>query len=83
MSSILISDKCSDNAIEFLKKSGHTVVYNPEITPEQLLVEIPQHEALIVRGRTIVTKEVIAAAAKLKVIGRAGSGVDTIHLVVP
>ncbi len=80
MSSILISDKCSSEALEFLKKGGHTVVYNPEITPKQLLTEIPNHEALIVRSRTKVPKEVIAAASKLKVIGRAGSGVDTIDV---
>ena len=80
MGLILISDTCSSEAIAFLQKSGHTVSYQPEITPEQLLIEIPQYEAFVVRSRTIVTKEVIEKASKLRVIARAGSGVDTIDV---
>jgi D-3-phosphoglycerate dehydrogenase len=46
----------------------------------ELLVEIGEYEALIVRSRTMVTAEVFAAAPRLKVVGRAGVGVDNIDL---
>lgn len=50
------------------------------ISPEELKERIAQYDALIVRGRTKMTAEVIDLAAKLKVIGRAGVGVDNIDL---
>ncbi len=80
MTSILISDTFPEQYIDQLKASDFEVLYNPEITPDQLVAEIPQYDALIVRSRTIVTPEVIAAAKNLKIIGRVGSGVDNIAI---
>jgi len=50
------------------------------ISPAELLSAVGGYEALIVRGRTRVTAEVLAAARRLKVVGRAGVGVDNIDL---
>lgn len=75
---ILVSDSISDDAISLLRKSNVEFQYSPEITPQELLVAIGAYDALIVRSRTKVTKEVIAKAQSLKVIGRAGVGVDNI-----
>ncbi len=51
-----------------------------DITAEDLLQKISDYDAVIVRGRTKLTPEVLAAATKLKVAGRAGVGVDNINL---
>lgn len=78
---ILITDKIADEAIQILKNAGHEVVYD-EMDSTKLLREIPNYDALMVRSRTKVTKEIIEVGAKgnLKVIGRAGIGVDNIDI---
>lgn len=80
MKKILISDSIGQSGIEFLKGKGLDVVYMPDITEEQLLSEIGNYDGVIVRSRTKVTAEIIAAGKNLKVIGRAGSGLDTIDV---
>lgn len=78
---ILITDPLSQEGIDYLKQqSGIEVAYQPELSPEALLPEIGNAEGLIVRSKTQVTKEVIEAAQRLRVIGRAGAGVDNIDL---
>jgi D-3-phosphoglycerate dehydrogenase len=76
---ILITDGLDSNGIEILKKSAE-VIEKPGITAEDLLKEVGEYDALIVRGRTKVIPAVIEAGAKLKVVGRAGVGVDNIDL---
>jgi len=78
---ILITDKIENAVIEQLKQAGHEVTFN-EMDPATLLKEIPKYDGLMVRSRTKATAEVIDAGAKgnLKVIGRAGIGVDNIDL---
>jgi D-3-phosphoglycerate dehydrogenase len=56
------------------------VAYRDKVSPEDLLNIIAEYDALIVRGQSRVTAEVIDAASQLKVIGRAGVGVDNIDL---
>ena len=81
MAKILISDPLHPEAIAWLQQQpGAQVVVQPEISPNELLKAISEYEALIVRSRTKVTKEVIAAAKRLKVIGRAGTGLDNIDV---
>ena len=63
-----------------MKACGLKVSYQPDLQQDQLLGEIQDAAALIVRSRTRVTAEVIEAASQLRVIGRAGSGVDNIDL---
>lgn len=77
---VLIADKLDPVAAESLKQGGALVDDRPGISPEELLEVIPAYQALIVRSRTKATAELIAAASNLKVIGRAGVGVDNIDL---
>ncbi|HKW04191.1 MAG TPA: hydroxyacid dehydrogenase [Nitrososphaerales archaeon] len=80
MPKILIADAISDTAIELLKNSGVGYVYLPEISASELFQTIDDFEAIIVRSRTRLSREVIDKARKLKVIGRAGVGVDNIDI---
>jgi len=77
---VLVCDPISDNGIERLKKGGLDVSYEPKISPEELVKIVPDYEVIIVRSRTKVTKDIIAAGSKLKVIGRAGTGMDNIDI---
>ena len=79
---ILITDKTENAVIQQLKDAGHEVTFN-EMDPATLLKEIPHYDGLMVRSRTKATADVINAGAQgsLKVIGRAGIGVDNIDLV--
>ena len=79
---ILITDKTENAVIQQLKDAGHEVVFN-EMDPATLLKDIASYDGLMVRSRTKATTDVINAGAKgkLKVIGRAGIGVDNIDLV--
>jgi D-3-phosphoglycerate dehydrogenase len=63
-----------------LKQAGFEVDVNPTITSEQLTKIVSNYDVLIVRSRTKVTKEIIEAGRQLKVIGRAGIGLDNIDL---
>ncbi len=76
---VLVSDKMSQNGIDVLNESdGIQVVYKTNLSPEDLITELQDTDALIIRSSTKVTKDVFAAVNKLKIIGRAGIGVDNI-----
>jgi D-3-phosphoglycerate dehydrogenase len=75
----LITDGLHDSAIAILEKTV-TVQNRPDIAGDELMRSLPGVDAMIVRGRTKVTTDVLAAAPKLKVVGRAGVGVDNIDL---
>ena len=78
---VLISDKLSKKGIElFQKEEGIEVEVKIGMTPQELLSCIGSYDALVVRSETKVTAEVLAAAKNMKVIGRAGSGVDNINV---
>jgi D-3-phosphoglycerate dehydrogenase len=77
---VLIADKLGAEAAETLKSAGVAFDERPEIQAGELLAAIPEYHALIVRSRTKASAELIQAAAQLKVIGRAGVGVDNIDL---
>jgi D-3-phosphoglycerate dehydrogenase / 2-oxoglutarate reductase len=77
---ILVADKISDDALTLLKNSSYEYDFKPDISPADLLSSIANYDALIVRSRTKVTKDVILSGKKLRVIGRAGVGVDNIHV---
>ena len=76
---ILVSDGLSEAGLKLLATAGE-VTANPKITPEELIAALPEFDALVVRSRTKVNTKVIAAGTKLKVIGRAGVGVDNIDV---
>jgi D-3-phosphoglycerate dehydrogenase len=75
---VLICDTVSEKGVKMLCDAGFDVTYTPKITKEDLLTTIPDYEAVVVRSRTKVTREVISAAKQLKVIGRAGAGLDNV-----
>ena len=77
---VLVSDPLSAEGIAVLRAAGHEVVEMPGAPPGQLREAIADCEALIVRSGTRVTAELLAAAERLKVIGRAGAGVDNVDL---
>lgn len=78
---ILISDPLAKEGIERLKKeNGFTVTEAKNLEEKGLIEIIPQYDAIIVRSETKVTKEVINAATHLRVIGRAGTGLDNIDV---
>ncbi len=76
---ILVSDSFSPEGLEQIKEHAE-VDYRPAITPEELLTEIEAYDGLVVRSRTKVTANVIEKGKKLRVIGRAGVGVDNIDV---
>jgi len=77
---VLISDALSEEGIQILKEAGLEVIYKPGLPPEELKKEIAEVDALIIRSGTKVTREIIEAAKNLKVIGRAGTGLDNVDL---
>jgi len=77
---VLISDDIDQVCVDTLKNAGVHVTLNTKMSKEELLKEIQSYDALIVRSATKVTKEVIQAAGNLKLIGRAGTGVDNIDV---
>ncbi|HLF28738.1 MAG TPA: hydroxyacid dehydrogenase [Anaerolineae bacterium] len=76
---ILVSDGLSEAGLTLLRAVGE-VTSSPKITPAELLAALPEYHALIVRSRTKVTAPVVQAGKQLKVIGRAGVGVDNIDV---
>ena len=78
MPKVLISDKMSALAEQCFKARGIDVDVKPGMTPEELIACIGEYDGLAVRSATKATAEVIQAADNLKVIGRAGIGVDNI-----
>lgn len=80
MTKVLICDQFDKAGMELLKKGSVEVDYKPSITPEELKAVIGGYDGVIVRSRTKVRQDVISLASRLKVIGRAGVGLDNIDL---
>jgi len=77
---VLITDPIAKEGVKILKESGLEVEEKSGISPEELERIIPGYDALIVRSATKVRENVINSAERLKVIGRAGVGLDNIDL---
>lgn len=78
---VLISDSLSKEAVDILEKEKELKIdVNTKLAPDDLKKIIKDYDALIVRSSTKVTKDVIAAASKLKIIGRAGVGLDNVDV---
>ncbi|MGF1454631.1 MAG: phosphoglycerate dehydrogenase [Alphaproteobacteria bacterium] len=80
MPKVLISDKLSEAAVEIFRSRGIEADFKPGLPKEDLLQIIGDYDGLAVRSNTKATPDVIAEAKNLKVIGRAGIGVDNIDL---
>lgn len=79
---VLVSDKLSPTAVQIFKDRGVEVDYLPDLgkDKEKLLEVIGQYDGLAIRSATKVTEKLIAAAKNLKVVGRAGIGVDNVDI---
>ncbi|MFB0527383.1 MAG: phosphoglycerate dehydrogenase, partial [bacterium] len=78
---ILVTDNLAEEGIELLKESPDIKVdVKPKLESQELISKIGEYDALLVRSATQVTGKVIEAAKNLKVIGRAGVGVDNIDV---
>ncbi len=76
---ILVSDGLSEEGLARLRSIGE-VTADPKIAPLDLIAALPAYDALVVRSRTKVTASVLEAGKRLKVVGRAGVGVDNIDV---
>ena len=77
---VLISDKMDPNAAAIFRDRGCEVDEITGETPEQLIARIGEYDGLAIRSSTKVTKAILDAATNLKVIGRAGIGVDNVDI---
>ena len=78
---ILISDKIREEGIKILQDNGFEVVKNFSIDHSDLKNEIENYDAIVIRSRTKLTAEILEKARNLKVIGRAGVGLDNVDLI--
>lgn len=79
---VLVSDKLSETAVQIFRDRGLDVDFMPELgkDKEKLAEIIGQYDGLAIRSATKATEKLIAAATNLKVIGRAGIGVDNVDI---
>lgn len=81
MMKVLIADKLEQEGIDILKAEKEiSVDFKPGVSPEDLVRLIKDYDALIIRSGTKVTKEVLHAGTRLRVVGRAGVGLDNIDI---
>ena len=80
MPKVLISDKLSPLASQIFKDRGVDVDVKPGMEPAELIACIGEYDGLAIRSATKVTQDVLKAASKLKVVGRAGIGVDNVDV---
>ena len=78
---ILVSDNLSEKGVEIFKKAkGIQVDVKTGLAPDELKAIIKDYDGLVIRSATKVTAEIIKAADKLKVVGRAGIGLDNVDI---
>ncbi len=80
MPKVLISDKMSPRAAEVFRERGVAVDVKPGMSPDELKAVIGEYDGLAIRSATKVTGDIIQSATNLKVIGRAGIGVDNVDI---
>ena len=79
MSKVLVSDPINQAGIDILSQVAQVDV-KTNLSPEELVGIIPEYDALMIRSGTRVTQEIIEAGKQLKIIGRAGVGVDNVDV---
>lgn len=80
MARILVTEKLAQSGLDAMAAAGHDVDVQLEWTPESLLEIVKGADALVVRSATKVTTEVLEAGRDLKVVGRAGVGLDNVDV---
>ncbi len=80
MDRILVTEEIAESGLQRLRDAGHHVDVQTGLSPEELLSAVSGAAALVIRSATEVTAEVIAAGADLRVVGRAGVGLDNVDV---
>jgi D-3-phosphoglycerate dehydrogenase len=80
MPRVLISDKLSPAAVSIFRERGIETDFKPGLAPAEIRQIIAEYDGLAVRSATKVTRELLEAAPRLKVVGRAGIGVDNVDI---
>jgi phosphoglycerate dehydrogenase-like enzyme len=80
MARVLVSDKMSGKVEDILKAEGLQVDVNPGQKPDELAKVIGDYDGLVIRSATKVDAALLAHAKNLKVVGRAGSGLDNVDI---
>lgn len=78
---VLIADNLPEECIEILERSNIKVEFKPTISQEGLKNEIGNYEAIIIRSKTKINAEILERANRLKIICRAGVGIDNVDVV--
>ena len=79
---ILVADIMHHSLYPLLEEAGFEAMRRPEITREELKRELPQYDGLIIRSKTRVDEDLLKDAARLKVVARAGAGIDNLDEAV-
>lgn len=77
---VLVSDNLSQAGVDILEKAGLEVDVNTGLSPDELIAIIGNYDGLVIRSATQVTVELLDAAHKLQVVGRAGIGLDNVDI---
>ncbi|HIY82903.1 phosphoglycerate dehydrogenase [Rubneribacter sp.] len=77
---VLVTEKLAEAGLAALRERGIEADVRLKMSPEELVAAIPDYDGLIVRSATKVTREVLEAGAKLRIVGRAGVGVDNVDV---
>ncbi len=77
---VLVCDHIHDDGTQILKSAGFEVDERPQIDKTELAQVVPDYDVLIIRGRTKVDASIISSAKRLRIVGRAGVGLDNIDL---
>jgi D-3-phosphoglycerate dehydrogenase len=80
MSRVVVAEEISPAGLDILRREGHEVVELASASRERLLEELASADALLVRSRTKVDMQLLSAAPRLSVVGRAGVGVDNVDV---
>ena len=79
MPRILVADTIAEDGLERLRRAGDVTVVS-KLLEAELIERIPDFDALVVRSETKVTESILEAGRRLRVVGRAGVGVDNIDV---
>jgi D-3-phosphoglycerate dehydrogenase len=79
---VIVSDKLSETAVQIFRDRGIDVTFEPDLGKDKdaLLARIAEFDGLAIRSNTKVTEKLLAAATNLKVVARAGIGVDNVDI---
>src|SRR5258706_7427195 len=81
MHRVLITDSLAESGLAILRVASDVeVLYKPGLKGQELLEEVAQSDALITRSGTAVTQELVNAGTRLRIVGRAGVGLDNVDV---